>query len=189
MRGSRIGPTPLGWEQLKEQRDSHIQGNSLTNGKLVGTEEKHLELSEESKRAILGQEGQSETYTDDLGHNPVCFSLEHVSACVHRTWVLDHEQTKGEDCYWLWGESLRGLEWGNMQQDMLMEETQAAIEARCLSWVMHRDRATIAASLPTFWPLPHPRHKEQALPGLVLTHLLSAIRRAPCWSCPSCDSG
>ena len=101
MRGSRIGPTPLGWGQLKEQRDSHIQGNSLTNGKSVGTEENHLELSEESKRAILGQAGQSETYTDDLGHNPVCFSLEHVSACVYGAWVLDHEQTKGEDCYWL----------------------------------------------------------------------------------------
>ena len=57
----------MGWGQLKEQRDSHIQGNSLTNGKSVGIEEKHLELSEESKRAILGQEGQSETYTDDLG--------------------------------------------------------------------------------------------------------------------------
>ena len=69
MRGSRIGPTSLGWGQLKEQRDSHIQGNSLTNGKSVGIEEKHLELSEESKRAILGHHNQDgQRLEDDVGH-------------------------------------------------------------------------------------------------------------------------
>ena len=63
------------------------------------------------------------------------------------------EQIKGEDCCWLHGDSLRGLEWGPMQLGMLLEEeAQTAVEARHHCWVAHAERAAIVASLPIHHP-------------------------------------
>ena len=64
--------------------------------------------------------------------------------------VRTREKTQGWKCCWLWGDSLRGQEGGNLQLEMLVEETQTAIEARCHCWVMCRGWSHhCSLSLPT----------------------------------------
>ena len=38
------------------------------------------------------------------------------------------EQALGENCWWLWGDGLKGLEGRNLQQGMPMEEDWTAME-------------------------------------------------------------
>ena len=64
--------------ELKHRRDSQIRRNPLSDGetpsrkgKSIGTEGKHLRLSEEGEVADLWQMGQSEKYTDDQYHSPM----------------------------------------------------------------------------------------------------------------------
>ena len=58
-------------------------------GKSVGTERKHLRLSEEGETAGLWQTGQSENYRDGPCHGPVCPGLGHVPAGAHGGWELE----------------------------------------------------------------------------------------------------
>lgn len=48
--------------------------------KSVGTEGKHLRPLEEGEVASLSQTGQSENYTDGLGHSP---TVPQTGVCVH----------------------------------------------------------------------------------------------------------
>ena len=58
-------------------------------GKLVGTEGKHVRLSEEGETASLWQTRQSENYTEGPCHGPLCSLLGHVSTRVHGDWELE----------------------------------------------------------------------------------------------------
>ena len=64
----------------------------------------------------------------------LCVPEWDVSPPVHmgsESWNMGiGEQTQGEDCCWLRGDSQRGWERGNLQLGMLVEETQTAVEAR-----------------------------------------------------------
>ena len=81
----------MGWDlhpgagELKQRRDSRIKGNPLSDGetpslmgKSIGTEGKHLRLSEEGEAAYLWQTGQSEKYTDGLYLGPTCPGMGRV---------------------------------------------------------------------------------------------------------------
>ena len=47
-------------------------------------------------------------------------------------WSVEiREKIHGEDCCWLWGDSLRGWEGRNPKQGMYMEQNQTAKEAEC----------------------------------------------------------
>ena len=95
-----------------------------------------LRVSEESPATSLWQAGQSETYSDGPCHSPACPRLKQVSAVATGAgcWNVGFgEQIWGEDHCWLWGDSLRGWEWGAAQQGMFIEE--AFTEAKHCCWV------------------------------------------------------
>ena len=100
-------------------------------GKSVGTEGKHLRLSEESEVTNLWQTGQSENDTDGPYCGPTCPMGMWVHQCTWAgSWSMGiREQTWGEDCCWLWEYGLRDREGGNLQQGMPMQENQTAMGA------------------------------------------------------------
>ena len=111
-RGRGTGPAPLAGSWRREEVPTLGEAPSLV-GRSVGTERQLWELSEESAATGLWQAGQSETYTDGPYHSPACLSLRGVSTCAEgaRCWNMGFgEQTQGEDCCWLWGDSLMGQE-------------------------------------------------------------------------------
>ena len=77
-------------------------------GELVGTEEKHLQLSEEGEVADLRQIEQIQW---------PCMPILGWCSLVHMgagRWSVDiREKIQGEDCCWFWGDSLRGWEGRN----------------------------------------------------------------------------
>ena len=59
-------------------------------GKSIGTEGKHLRLSEEDEAVDQWQMGQSEKYTDAPYLGPMCPGLGRVFTGVQRGWQLVH---------------------------------------------------------------------------------------------------
>ena len=100
-------------------------------GKSIGTEGKHLRLSEEGEVANLWQVGQSEKYADGPYHALRALDWAVCSQVCKGagSWCMGTgEQARSENCCWLWGDGLRGQEQGNVQQGMPTED-QTAMEA------------------------------------------------------------
>ena len=74
--------------ELKQRRDSLIWGNTLSTGKSIRTEGKHLRPLEEGEAADLWQMGQSGKYTDGPYLGPTCPGLGRVFSGVQEGWEL-----------------------------------------------------------------------------------------------------
>ena len=127
-----MGPVPHWGSWSKGDVPASRETLSLME-KLVGTEGKHIRLSEEGETANLWQTGQCENYTDSLCHNTVCPRLGCVYTSVHGGWELESGDWRANP----WGGLLlavrRGLEGmgeRKLQLGMPVEETRAAMEAR-----------------------------------------------------------
>ena len=150
---SRCMQNSVGWKKEGE-KSRRVSGNLtcpwrwggdlrrseiLTLGQLIGTEEKHLRLSE-SKAADPWQSEWSESYTDNLYCSLTCPGLGCKSIRKCSIWELEHRNWSTVTG---WGPLLtmrrqsERME-GRSQQGMLLEENWAGMEAGHYCSVTHK---------------------------------------------------
>ena len=155
-------------EDLKERRGSCTQGTPIASGEISWDRRGVSGAWRRAQQPVCGRQDRVRptlVVHDTTLHAPawvVCLLVWTGAGCWN---VGFGEQTWGEDCCGLCGDSLRGWEWGTPHLGMLLEEAQTTMEVKCHCWVTcegqgHHD----SLSPPTLAPAPR------------------GTRRGSCWS-------